>query len=223
VIVFGIFAELVVRGRLVVHSDAEATAANILGNEFLFRSGFVSDALSVVCDVALSVLLYFLLRPVNEVLAVLAMVFELVADVILSMISLAHFGALMLVSSRHYLTAFSPSQLHAAALFALNLHGIGYDVVLVPVAFRDFLVGYLVIRSGYLPKILGILLAIEGPLFLADSILDTLAPKYALPDSILAITFVAEFSFTVWLIIMGVNVPKWNQAVAVARAREASL
>ncbi len=223
VIVLGIFAELFVRGRLVAHADAEATAHNILANEFLFRSGFVSDGLSIVCDVALSVLLYFLLRPVSDTLALLAMIFELVGDVILGVISLAHFGALMLVSDAHYLTVFSPAQLHAAALFALKLHGVGYDVVLVPIAFRDMLVGYLIYRSGYFPKIIGVFLAIAGVLYLADGILDPLAPKYSLPDAYLALTAIGEFSFTLWLIVMGVNVPKWNRAVAEARTRASAL
>ncbi len=161
-------------------------------------------------------LLYVLLRPVSETLALLAMIFELVGDVVLSVISLLHFGALTLVSDPHYLSVFSPAQLHAMALFALKLHGAGYDVVLVPIAFRDLLVGYLIFRSGYFPKLIGIFLAIAGVLYLADGILDPLVPKYSLPDAYLALTAVGEFSFTLWLIVMGVNVPKWNERMRAA-------
>jgi hypothetical protein len=89
----------------------------------------------------------------------------------------------------------------------------------VPIAFRDFILGYLIFRSGYFPKTIGLLLALAGPCFLADSFVDFLAPSHPLPDAILLFTGIAELSLCLWLIVKGVNVAKWRAAVSAARAR----
>jgi hypothetical protein len=114
VIVFCIFPEFFVRGQLVDYENAAATARNIGAHESLFRAGFVSDSLALVCDIALALLMYVLLRPIDRNLALLAMIFELVGDAIGGVISLGHFTALLLVGSARTAMTFRSCRLPSA-------------------------------------------------------------------------------------------------------------
>jgi len=128
--VAGTFAQVFVRGRLVVPQDAEATARNIMANQTLFRLGFSGELLHLACDVAVAVLLYALLKPVDRYLSLLAGLFRLVADVILAVASLGHFATLRLLADADYLKTFPPDQRHTLALLAMKLHGDGYAICL---------------------------------------------------------------------------------------------
>lgn len=128
-------------------------------------------------------ILYVLLRPVNKNLALLAAVFELVGDAIGGVISLGHFSAVLILGGAQYLTVVPTDQLHALALLSLKLHGYGYDLELVPISFRDMLLGHLIFKSGYLSRVIGILLPIAGLNFLANSVTDFLGIEYAVPGS----------------------------------------
>lgn len=219
VIVGGIFAEFVVRQGAIVSGDATRTASNVLGSETLFRLGFAVDLVVVVCDVALALLFFVLLRPVSESLALLATFFRLAQAAMLAVIALAHFAALVVLSDLGYLDAFTSDQVDAVALALFDVRSYGYDVALVFFGVSLLLLGYLVHRSGYLPRVLGILLVLGGLGYLVDSFVSFLAPSL---DSEIAVVLVpavvAEVSLALWLLVKGVR-PKDPDAAPPARTQ----
>ena len=218
IIVAGIFAELFVRSRLIVSTDAAATAGNIMANEELFRIGFSGELLHLTFDVAVAVILYVLLRPVDRNIALLAALMRFACDIILAVASLSHFVALRLYDDSGYLDAFSPDQLHTLALFALKLHGDGYAISLTFFSFACLALGYLIFRSGFLPRTLGVLMAVAGVCYLIDTFSHFLAPAFAssLFPALFVPIFIAELSLALWLTVKGVNVGKWTEKASAA-------
>ncbi len=223
ILVAGSFAEIFVRSKLIVSKDAATTAANIMTRESLFRLGFSGELLHLACDVAVAMLLYALLRPVDRNIALLAAFMRLACDLILAAASLSHFAALRLLGGSDYLNTFQPDQLHSLALLAMDLHGDSYAISLVFFGFACFSLGYLVFRSGYLPRAVGALLAVAGACYLISSFAHFLHPTTGavlFNAGILLPCFVAELTLTLWLLVKGVNVTKWEETVspkAVAR------
>jgi Domain of unknown function (DUF4386) len=215
IIVAGIFAELFVRGRFIVSGDAAATASNILGNESLFRVGFTGELLHLACDVGVAAILYVLLAPVDRVIALLAALMRFACDIVLAVASISHFAALRLLSGADYLDSFSPEQLQSAALLGLRLHGNAYDISLVFFGFCCLSLGYLIYRSGYLPRLIGVLMALAGVCYLFNSFGNFLAPTFAASffPALFVPMFIAELSLTLWLLIAGVNMTRWNERV----------
>jgi len=213
IIVAGMFAELFVRSKLIVPGDASTTAANIMSHESLFRLGFSGELLHLVCDVGVAMILYALLRPIDSNVALLAAFMRLACDVILAMASLSHFAALRLLASPDYLKMFQPDQLHGLALLALRLHGDAYAICLAFFSFACLALGFLIFRSGFLPRALGILLALAGVCYFVQSFAHFLDPAFAgrLFPAIFLPPFVAELSLAVWLSVRGVNVAKWKE------------
>jgi hypothetical protein len=213
IIVAGMFAELFVRSRLVVHADAAATASNIMANERLFRIGFSGELLHVAFDVVVATILYALLRPVDRYAALLAAFMRLAADIILAVASVSHFVTLRLLADADYLNTFQPNQLHTLALLALKLHGDGYAICLLFFGFACLALGYLIFRSSYLPRIIGVLMAIAGACYLLNSFAHFLAPVFAatLFPALFVPIFVAELSLALWLLVKGVDAPKWEE------------
>jgi len=216
IIVAGIFAELFVRSRLVVPANAAATASNIMTNESLFRIGFSGELLHLAFDVVVAVILYALLRPVDRHVALLAAFMRFAADIILAVASLSHFAALRLFADADYLKTFSADQLHTLALLALELHGDGYAICLLFFGFACLSLGYLIFRSGFLPRTIGALLAIAGVCYLINSISHFLSPAFAatLFPGLFVPMFVAELSLALWLLVKGVDVAKWEEKVS---------
>ncbi len=211
----GGFGEMYVPSKILVSGDASATARNILASEALFRLGFASYLVEALCDVTLALLLYALLRPVHRDLALLGAFFRIVATVVFCTGELFCFAALPILKRADQLAAFAPDQVAALALFSLKLYNVGTGVSMVFYGVPTAIFGYLVWRSGYLPRVLGALLALAGLCFVAFTFLLVLAPAYA--TSLLYVPMmVAGVPFAVWLLAKGVDVPKWE---AMARAR----
>ena len=131
VIVGGTFAEMYVRGRLVVHGDAAATAHNIQAHELLYRLGFVVELFYCVCNVPLILSLYKLFKVVNKNVALMMVFFGFVTNAIESVSLLAHFAPLLLLGSGHYLSAFTAEQLQAAAYLSVQMFEHGFAICLV--------------------------------------------------------------------------------------------
>lgn len=217
VFVAGSFAELFVRSKLVVSGNAGATAANIMANQLLFRLGFSGELLHLACDVAIAVILYGLLRPVDRNIALLAALMRLACDLILAVTSLTHFAVLHLLGGADYLQVFQPRQLHSLALLAMRLHGDGYAISLEFFGFACLALGYLIFRSGYLPKAIGVLLAVAGACYLVNSFAHFLFPAAGAAlfnAGILVPCFVAELALALWLVVKGVDVAKWEARAA---------
>lgn len=210
--VAGAFAEMFVRSKLVVPGDAAATASNIVANELLFRIGFSAELLHLSCDVAVAMILYVLLRPVDRNIALLAAFMRLACLVILAAASTSHFAALHLLGDGSWLGALQADQQQALVLLALRLHADAYAIALVFFGFGCVALGYLIFRSGFLPRLIGALMAVAGGCYLFNSFAGFLDPPFAakLFPAILVPCAIAEFSLALWLLVRGVNVQKWN-------------
>ena len=215
IIFLGLFGELVARGTLVVSGDAAATANGISASEFLWRAGIVGDLLMHVCDVPVIVILYLLLRPVSESLALFATFINLVQTAVLVANKLNLIVPLLLLGDASYLKAFSPEQLHALSYLAIKAHGVGFAIGLIFFGVACLVRGYLIFRSGYFPKPLGLLFLMAGLSYLINSLALLLAPSFAAAifPGILVPAFLAELSFALWLIVKGVNMAQWKARV----------
>ncbi|MBI0583129.1 MAG: DUF4386 domain-containing protein [Methanomassiliicoccus sp.] len=204
-----------IRSRIIVFGDATATAQNITANELLFRVGFVTELVSALFFVLAAWALYVLLKPVNKDLALLFLLLNLSGVVIECINMLNLFAALPLLSGADYLTVIPADQLQAQALFYLGLYSNG--IIIAQLFFGTWLLplGYLVYRSGFLPRPLGILLIVD---FI--SVMIWFLQFFLLPgaDVIsypgLAVSFIAEVSLTLWLLIKGVEERKPTMAGA---------
>jgi hypothetical protein len=148
VIVIGFSTGFFVRDNLTVPGDATATANNIMASESLWRISIAGDLILLVCSVALTLILYVLLRPVNKNLAVLAVFFNLVEFPIEAVSKLYLFAALFLSGNADYLNAFEPNQLHALAKISLKLHDYGFGIDLVFFGFACIIYGYFAFQVG---------------------------------------------------------------------------
>jgi hypothetical protein len=125
----------------------------------------------------------------------------------------AYFAPLLLLGGAPHLSVFNLDQLQALALLCLSLHGQGYNLGLVFFGFHCVLVGYLIWRSTFLPRILGWLMAIAGLCYLINSFTSFLAPslKAQIYPYVLMPAGIAELSLTAWLLVIGVNVGRWKE------------
>jgi hypothetical protein len=205
----GGFGEFYVPSRLVVSGDATATANNIVAFDSLFRLGFASYLVEAVCDIALSLIMYVLLRPVRKDLALLAAFFGLVSTAVFAGAELFFFGASFILGGADYLKTFSPDQLNTLGLLSLKFYGYGAGVFMVFYGVATVLRGYLIYRSDYLPKFIGVLLALAGFGFIIKNFVMVLAPAYP-SDFFLLPMPLAALSLTLWLLLKGVDVQKWE-------------
>jgi hypothetical protein len=213
----GGFGELYVPSLLIVSGDATATANNIVASDLLFRMGFASYLVEAICDIALTLILYVLLRPVGRELALLAVFFRLVGTAIFAAGEIFYFAASFFLGGADYLKTFSPDQLNTLAYVSLRIYAYGGGLFFVFGGVGSILLGYLIFRSGYLPKILGALMALGGLGFVIRSFALALAPASASLGVILLVpTGLAMLSLTGWLLVKGVDVPKWKARAAAA-------
>lgn len=206
------FAELFVRGKL-VRGDAAATATNILAHESLFRLGGSADLVNVAGDTVLALLFYELLKPVSRRLALLAAFFRLMHVAILATATVHHFAVLVYLRGVQDVSAFTTAQVQAQMLTSLRLHALGYNTCLVFFGFTCVLLGYLIARSTFLPRILGVLMAIAGLGYLTNSFVHFLAPAYgsAVFRYVMAPAGVGELLLILWLVVFGVNAQRWKE------------
>ena len=191
------------RTKLIVFGDAMATANHILASEQLFRIGFVSDVLAGVLFLLAAWALYVLLKPVNKNIALLFLLLNLggVAVQCINMLNL--FSAVLLLSGTDYLKVFQMDQLQSLAMFFLYLYKNGFMIAQFFYAAWLFPLGYLVFKSGYLPKVLGIILMIECFGWLLYPFQFFLFPAYEVISYLsFAVGFIGEFGLTLWLLIM---------------------
>jgi Domain of unknown function (DUF4386) len=157
-----VLGQMVVLGMFVVSGSATATAANILSHMPLFRLGFVSSLLTVPFHIVWAVLFYALFKPVNRSVSRLAGFIMLVACTVWALSSLLYLAPLLVLQGKTSLSAFAPEQLQALALVFLKLNGQAYDIGLVFFGFWCVLIGYLIFRSTFLPRIIGVLEVFAG-------------------------------------------------------------
>ncbi len=210
-------------GPLIVANDAAATAANILANESLYRLGFAFDLISGASYLVTTVFLYYVLKPVSRSLSLLAAFFGLAGVAIGGVAWVSRLTLLVLLHGDQYLSAFTTSQLQAMALTALKLQLQVFSIGMVFFGVQCISIGYLVARSTFLPRVLGILLGIGGTSYVIASFASFLIPTFGphLIPFIFPVALIGEGSLTVWLLVKGVNVQRWkDQANAQTSAAE---
>jgi len=210
------FGEVIIPGKLVVAGSAAATAANILRHERLFWLGFALSLIGVAFHIAWALLMYELLKPVNRSLSRLAAFVILVGCAIQALTSLLYLAPLPILQGGSSLSAFTPEQLQALALVFLRLNDYAFQIYLVFFGTWCLLIGYLILRSTFLPRILGVLLAISGlgwVTYLSPPLANHLWPFIA------AASALGEIPLEFWLIVMGLNVQRWKEQASAAGMR----
>jgi hypothetical protein len=224
IIVLGIFGEVVVRGRVIVPNDATATAANLRSLESLWRVGIAAEVVLLICAVSLIPIFYILLRPVSRDLASLAVFFNLISIAVEAVAALNLVGTLFPLGNAGYLAAFQPEQLSALSTLAVRSHTYGFAVALIFFGCECVVLGYLIYRSGYLPRVIGAMMVIAGLCYVTNSFALLMAPNLAsqLFPAILLPPFVGETSLCLWLLLKGVDVRKWKVRVGPPPMRPAA-
>lgn len=211
IIVCGIGTEVFIRGSITVAGDPAATAANLLAQESLFRLGILAEVIMAFADVAVVVLLLVLLWPVSRVLSIAAAAFHLTQTAILSANLMNGYAALMVLKAGFMGTAFDEAQLAALTQFFFAYHGAGYALSLFFFGVNCILLGVLIMRSTFLPSLIGALMCAAGASYLITSGVTFAAPEFSnIVMPLFAICLVSELSIALWLTIRGLNAEKWH-------------
>ena len=209
------YGQVTLLNKLIVHGDAGATAANILGHEKLFRFGFASCLFGIGCHLAWAFLFYELFKPVNKRVSTFAVFVILIGCAIQAVTTLLYFAPLLVLKGGSALSGFTLPQLNSLAYALLRLNGLASEIYLVFFGLWCLLSGYLISKSTFMPRIIGVLLAIDGVgwmLYVSPPLADRLFLVIAIAAGL------AEIPLQLWLLIMGVNNERWRQQAAIAYA-----
>ena len=202
------FGQVFVLGKVVVVGNAAATAANILGHEQLFWWGFASSIIGAICHVVWAFLMYDLLKVVNRSVSLLVAFVILVGCAMQALTGLLYIVQLLILQGGSSLSAFTAQQVQSLAYVFIKLNAYAFDVDLVFFGLWCVLTGYLIFKSTFLPRIMGVLLAVDGlgwMLYLYPPLAYRLFPVIA------AAAALAELPLELWLIVAGVNPQRWKE------------
>ena len=211
--VAGSFGEFYVPSKLIVTGNAAATVSNIVNHEMLFRLGFAGYLLEALCDVGLALVLYVLLRPVHRNLALLSAFFGLISTALFAACEMLFFCAPLLARNPVFAQGFSKEQLDALVYFFVRVYALGAGLFMVFYGSASLIRGYLMYRSGYIPRFIGVLSGLVGIGFIAKNFTLVLAPAYS-SDLLLLPAPITILVLTVWFLAKGVDVDKWNERVS---------
>ncbi len=212
-ILTGIFAQGFVSNRLVVDGDAVATATNILAHRGLFQWGYAVFLIEMACNIAMTALFYDLLKPAGRSVSVVAAFLGFAGCVIKTFSRVFFIVPLFILGGAHYLSVFSAEQLQALALLFLKVNDRGAGMALVFFGFYALLTGYLIVRSTFLPRILGVLSALGGLGWLSF-LYQPLAHRLFL--YVVAVALLGALAEIAWLLIFGVNEQRWKEQARAA-------
>jgi len=197
------------RDSFIVPGDAAATASNIMAHEGIFTITAVGDFFAAALFFLAAWALYALLKPVNKNLALLFLLLNLAGVALQCMSAINLFAALLLMNGPDYLNVFQVDQLQSLAMFFLDLREKGFLIAQLFYGAWLFPLGYLVYKSGFLPKILGIVLMVHCFTWLSTVFQSFLFPSFAAITYVSwPLGFIAEFGLTLWLLIMGAKEQK---------------
>ena len=211
-LVAGGFGEAYVPGQIIVAGNAAATADNLRTSETLFRWGFAAYMVEALCDVGLTMLFFVLFRPVHWNLALLSAYIRIISTAGFAAAMVLYFGASQVARSADQLSALTATQQAALTLVLMKMSGFGQSLFSMFYGAGSLILGWLMYRSGFVPRILGALMATMGIAFMARTFLLVLAPAFASP-LLLATGALAFPPLTFWLLWKGVDVAKWQDRV----------
>jgi Domain of unknown function (DUF4386) len=215
-ILTGIFAQGLVSGRLVVDGDAGATAANILAHKSLFQWGYAVYLIEMACNIAMTALFYDLLKPAGRSVSLVAAFLGFAGCVIKTFSRVFFIAPLFILGGAHYLSVFSAEQLQALALLFLKVNDRAAGMALVFFGFYALLTGYLIIRSTFLPRVLGVV-SVLGGLGWLSFLYQPLAHR--LFPYVVAWALLGALAEIVWLLVFGVNEQRWKEQARAAGER----
>ena len=210
-VVAGGFGEAYVPSRVIVSGDAAATVANINNAEFIYRLGFAAFLIESFADITLALIFYVLLKPVSRELSLLAAFFGLVGTALFAFAEVFYLAPTLFMTIGP-LKGFSTEQMDALILLSLRFYQFAAMIFSGYYGIAWIVRAYLMFRSGYLPKFLGVLMGIGGIGFLVRNFLLILAPAYASPV-LLMLLFPGALMLMIWLLLKGVDMPQWNAQV----------
>lgn len=203
----GVFAEMYGRGSLIVDGDMAKTVGNIIAHERLFRLGIACNIFTFAGDIALTVALYVLLRPVNKILALVAALWRVVESAILGVITLNGLVALMLLTDVKYAKAFSTIQWQTLASLFNDAHDAGYTIGLIFLALGCTVFSYLFFKSRYIPRLLAAFGIFAYVLMLAASFAIIVFPDIPISGSVYMPAGLFEITIGLWLLFRGARAP----------------
>jgi Domain of unknown function (DUF4386) len=213
IIVAGIVGPLLTHAQLIVPDDVDATAHNIAASPELWRLGIAVNIVMQLCDVPVMLILFVLLSPVNKIVALLALLFNVVQTATLVANQLTLVAAQLLSAEQPALTD-----------LAIQAYSHGEPLGLVFFGFALLSVGYLIRHAGYLPWILGLLMQVAGASYIINSFLLLVAPDVDVANiALLLPIFVAELSLALWLLVKGVDASAWESRVQSTEATQGVL
>jgi hypothetical protein len=214
IIAAGVMGEIFIRSKVIVPDNAIATTNNISASPLLWRIGIFGDLVMHVFDLVVGIVYYTLLKRVNKDLALLSLLFGLIQTAVLVANKMNLMMPLFLSDNDNYLKAFTQQQLQALSYLSVKAHEYGFGVGLIFFGFECLIDGYLIFRSEFLPRTLGVMIFIAGMCYLTNSFLLLFSPKLEgllFPIILGPLAFIGEFSMCLWLIVKGVNMKKWEE------------
>jgi hypothetical protein len=212
-VVAGGFAQAYIAGSLIVSGDAATSATNILAHQPLYRLAFATYLIEMACQIAMTVLFYELLKPVSKSASLLAATFGLVGCTIKTLARLFFFAPLLVLSGAPYLSVFDPKQLQALAYLSLRVNYAAETMAVVFFGINTVMMGYLILRSTFLPRWLGVLSVVGGlgwMLYLYEPV------ARVVESYIVGVGVIGAFVTIVWLLVYGVNEQRWYEQSNVA-------
>ncbi len=212
IILFGAFAEGFVNSQLLVPGDAAATARHILASPGLWQMSTLGNLLVVLCAVPLLWIEYLLLRPVSKTLAVLAVLLNTVSLAVEAMSKVFLLLVMPTLENAEYGQAFGVQGQAVLANLALRSHNVTFNVALIFFGITCLVNGYLIFRSSFLPKLLGVLLQVAGGCYLVGCFAALFAPTLAnhLLPGVLLPCLLGESALCLWLLVKGVDTEQWQ-------------
>ncbi|MHB0963003.1 MAG: DUF4386 domain-containing protein [Gemmatimonadaceae bacterium] len=206
--ILGVIAQTAISGRLVVIGDAAATAANITASPGLLRVGLAIYLVEMACQVAMTVVFYNLFRPVSRTVSLLAAAFGLVGITVKIVSRLFFISPLLVLGGASYLTVFAPDQLQALSLLFLRVNYTAETIAMVFFGLYALVMGYLIVRSTFLPRVLGVLSALGGigwVTYLYEPLAVSILPF------ILGASLIGALAKIGWLLVYGVDEARWRE------------
>ena len=209
VILFGIFSLVNIPLLLVTGDSPLATVSNVLASESMARFSIASGLITQIINIVLALVLYKLLEPASKAHASLMVILFLVSAPITMLNHLNQYAVLILLDHSDYLASFTPEQLQALMHFFLELYEYGLQITSIFWGLWLFPMGYAIFKSGFIPKLIGILLMVACFGYLFDSFAGLLFPSFGV--RIVQFTFIGEPAVTLWLLFKGVDVAQWQK------------
>lgn len=206
IIIIGAMGQIFIRGDIIVWEDASATANNMLANATLWRIGTFGDLAMHLLDIPVMVILYLLLKPTNRNIALITLAFNMIQTAVLAGNKIVLIIPLILLGNDAYKVSLGEEQIHMLVMLLNEIHDYGFGLGLVFFGFACLGYGYLIFKSQFFPRTIGILMIFAGIGYLTNSFMLILAPAYAsavLPLFALCIT--GELSLSLWLIFKGAD------------------